>query len=551
MSADWKVLLFLVGLCCCVAAQEDCVCVDYDRCGDVVVSSKGCTGIQVCCSVAPRNTMPPEPETTTSEVDVPGNEEYCVCVKEFQCDASTGEVITDGTNLLNRGKKCPDKKVCCKLHKNTVPTKQPATRTPGVSVTDNPKCECVESSECNEKKPKQEAIQSSGIGQLDVRSLNPCPGTQVCCSTTNNNTELSSDQGVLQKPIVTEGASCGSKRLPPNSKTTHKIKDGQECKCVLLYQCNEKNWTIINDGTGMLDRGKSCPPGQVCCLIPTINYTVLVNQPNPNVPTRINIPEAPIVPQTPFYGEAPWTVIIQEKKHDLLYKCAGSLIWPSVVLTAAHCVENTPIELLSVKAGEYDYRITNKPLRTQTQGVRNVVLHPEFNTKNLQNDVALIFLEQSMQLNEVVGVICGPENNESVIESDCFLTGWGADIKNGSNKPVLTKVNLPLKPRGKCLENLRTSRLGEYFILHEGFLCAGGEDTGRTNCRGDGGGPLYCPSKNNPNQMVQIGVHAARVGCGLGHPTLFASVEWYKTWLYSQLSAYLNSSPRLDEEDSD
>ncbi|XP_014289649.1 phenoloxidase-activating factor 2 [Halyomorpha halys] len=353
----------------------------------------------------------------------------------------------------------------------------------------------------------------------------------------------------------------------------------QECECVEYYLCDEKHGTIITDGTNLLDvRTRPCPGVQVCCLLPPeggSTSTSRPDEPNPTPPNPEPIPtdETPgpnpgglqipnitpgtgcgrrrfpanidtglkvtggdsNTPQTTFYGEAPWMVVILQKKEALTFKCGGTLILPNVVLTAAHCVKNVPVEELSVRAGEYDNRITNKPIPTQTQAVRKVVSHPDFNSGNLHNDIALVFLEQPVELNAVVDVICGPEKNQTVIGSDCQVTGWGRSAKNGSYQAVLSKVNLPLKSRESCLEKLRTSRLGTRFILHEGFICAGGEDK-RDTCKGDGGGPLYCPSKADPNKMVQIGIVAWGIGCGEGFPTVFASVEHYLPWVQKQLS---------------
>lgn len=63
----------------------------------------------------------------------------------------------------------------------------------------------------------------------------------------------------------------------------------------------------------------------------------------------------------------------------------------------------------------------------------------------------------------------------------------------GTYQTELRKVELPLVDRSDCQNRLRTTRLGAYFQLHSSFVCAGGE-VNKDTCRGDGGGPLVCPT---------------------------------------------------------
>merc|ERR1711881_630152 len=51
------------------------------------------------------------------------------------------------------------------------------------------------------------------------------------------------------------------------------------------------------------------------------------------------------------------------------------------------------------------------------------------------------------------------------------------------------------------------------FKLDQSFLCAGGE-AGKDACRGDGGGPLVCPQRDDPSHYVQTGIVAWGIGCG-------------------------------------
>ena len=78
---------------------------------------------------------------------------------------------------------------------------------------------------------------------------------------------------------------------------------------------------------------------------------------------------------------------------------------------------------------------------------------------------------------------------------------------DGEYSSSLKQVGLPIINKDECNEAFRASRLGEKFTLHKSMLCAGGEHAQDT-CKGDGGGPLVCPSKNDPNSFIQVLPHA-------------------------------------------
>ena len=66
----------------------------------------------------------------------------------------------------------------------------------------------------------------------------------------------------------------------------------------------------------------------------------------------------------------------------------------------------------------------------------------------------------------------------------------------------------------QCEDKFQESRLGRSFKLDDSFICAGGQP-GKDTCKGDGGGPLVCPSKSNPGQYEQAGIVAWGLGCGI------------------------------------
>merc|ERR1712241_1080564 len=53
----------------------------------------------------------------------------------------------------------------------------------------------------------------------------------------------------------------------------------------------------------------------------------------------------------------------------------------------------------------------------------------------------------------------------------------------------------------------------------------GGGEHAQDTCKGDGGGPLVCPSKNDPNSFIQVGITSWGVGCGaIDVPGVYASI---------------------------
>lgn len=108
--------------------------------------------------------------------------------------------------------------------------------------------------------------------------------------------------------------------------------------------------------------------------------------------------------------------------------------------------------------------------------ITQIILHPKFNIRNLQNDIAILQVDTQVPLGLLPSIApaCLPDSpiNQSIT---CFVSGWGRnDFDYGTNQAIQRKVDVPIVDNAACQAILRMTRLGKNFILDPGFMCAGG-----------------------------------------------------------------------------
>ena len=90
---------------------------------------------------------------------------------------------------------------------------------------------------------------------------------------------------------------------------------------------------------------------------------------------------------------------------------------------------------MKVRCGEWDTQQQIEPQKHVDKTAKHISIHPAFDSKNLQNDFALIHLEEEFQLTSHINTMClpDPDSYDSYDEPDsydkenCIATGWGKD----------------------------------------------------------------------------------------------------------------------------
>ncbi|XP_054279551.1 serine proteinase stubble-like isoform X2 [Macrosteles quadrilineatus] len=266
---------------------------------------------------------------------------------------------------------------------------------------------------------------------------------------------------------------------------------------------------------------------------------------------QVAVNPAPLIThgQNTARGQWPWHIALYRIEGiNLSYSCGGSLVSPTVVITAAHCVTKAPrdrpvdADILVVQLGKYHlYQFSDDSV--QNKQVRDVHVHPSYNSSNYLDDVAILILSTPAEYTKFVRPVClWPKHNfnlPNIDNKEGTVVGWGYD-ENNQVTEELKMARMPVVSYVTCLKSY--PQFFSQFTAENKTFCAGFRQgtsiKGTSVCNGDSGGGMVFQQDGVWYLRGLVSITVAKQGlrvCDTNHYVVFTDISNYLDWIAQYL----------------
>jgi len=255
-----------------------------------------------------------------------------------------------------------------------------------------------------------------------------------------------------------------------------------------------------------------------------IAWPVEVQKPKPSGDVNDLLPQIVGGVQVDPIDRYPYQVALVYDANGGQY-CAGSLITPMWVLSAAHC------------AGYGTYvQIGRWNLLDNTEVYENIEVdyelpHPDYNSYSFDKDFMLIKLKTASQY-PPVSIDDGNQFTSNGL--GVTVMGWGTLSSGGQSSAIMREVEVDIVGNSECNNDYSGG-------ITDNMMCAA--RSGKDACQGDSGGPLIIRGNSNAEDVL-VGVVSWGYGCAsASYPGVYARVSEGYSWITSYVDLGPTASP--------
>ncbi|ANB09361.1 serine protease [Streptomyces ambofaciens] len=235
-------------------------------------------------------------------------------------------------------------------------------------------------------------------------------------------------------------------------------------------------------------------------------------------PSAVAAPQPIVGGSTTTTSAYPFVMQITDASQNQF--CGGTLVSPTKVVTAAHCMVGESTRSVRVVGGRTYLNGTNG---TVTQ-VSRIWIHPDYTDATNGDDVAVLTLSRSMPYTPAK-YVSASDTSVYAAGTTARVLGWGTTRENGSSSNQLRTATVPVVSDTSC-----RGSYGSDFVASD-MVCAGLPSGGVDTCQGDSGGPLVIGG-------VLAGITSWGEGCArAGYPGVYSRLTTFSGLVTAQVTS--------------